>query len=115
MADFFGICGINCSQCDAYIATQNDDNQLRKKLADEASKTLGKEIKLEEINCDGCINEGRHISYCAQCQIRKCGMEKQVLNCAYCDDYACEVLTNFFDMAPQAKSNLDEIYKNLKK
>jgi hypothetical protein len=30
-----------------------------------------------------------------------------------CDDYACEKLTKFFDMAPEAKTALAEIRKNL--
>ncbi|MBM3120461.1 MAG: DUF3795 domain-containing protein, partial [Chloroflexi bacterium] len=37
------------------------------------------------------------------CKIRKCGKQKQVENCAYCHEYACEKLTKFFAMAPDAK------------
>ena len=44
--------------------------------------------------------------------LRKCGMSKGVKNCAYCADYACDKLLKFFEMAPQAKQNLDEIWKH---
>jgi hypothetical protein len=46
------------------------------------------------------------------CEIRKCGKAKQVKNCAYCSDYACEKLIQFFAMAPDAKANLEEIRKS---
>jgi hypothetical protein len=36
-------------------------------------------------------------------------MGKGVKNCAYCADYACDKLLKFFEMAPQAKKNLEEI------
>ena len=52
-------------------------------------------------------------SHCKVCEIRKCGREKEVKNCAYCDVYVCEKLTKFFDMAPDAKITLSEIRKNL--
>jgi hypothetical protein len=50
-------------------------------------------------------------NYCDVCEIRKCGQEKQVKNCAYCADYSCEKLDKFFDMAPGAKATLEEIKK----
>ena len=78
------------------------------------SKEFKCDIKPEDINCDGCLEEsGRVFSYCKVCEIRKCGQEKEVKNCAYCDDYACEKLTNFFNMAAEAKTTLEEIRKNL--
>jgi hypothetical protein len=38
-------------------------------------------------------------------------LEKGLKNCAYCDDYVCEKLTMFFEMAPEAKTTLAEIKK----
>jgi len=35
-----------------------------------------------------------------------------VVNCAYCDDYACTKLTKFFAMAPHAKASLEKIRKS---
>ncbi|KUK85724.1 MAG: Uncharacterized protein XE03_1924 [candidate division TA06 bacterium 34_109] len=83
-------------------------------MAELWSKEFNSEIKPEDINCDGFLEKsGRLFNYCQVCEIRKCGQEKEVKNCAYCDDYACEKLTKFFNMAPEAKTTLAEIRKNL--
>ncbi|MCJ7508006.1 MAG: DUF3795 domain-containing protein [candidate division Zixibacteria bacterium] len=113
MEKLISFCGINCSACPAYIATQKDDDNERKKVAETWSKQYEHEFKPEDINCDGCVVvEGRHISYCNECEIRKCGMEKKVENCAWCNDYVCEKLSKFIEKAPELKKNLEEIRKN---
>ena len=33
MNDMIAYCGLNCEKCDAFIATQNNDNALREKTA----------------------------------------------------------------------------------
>ena len=33
MNRFIAFCGLNCEKCDARIATVNDDNELREKVA----------------------------------------------------------------------------------
>lgn len=107
-------CGLNCAQCPALLATQQDDDNERKKVAEQWSKQYSSEIKPEDINCLGCLSEKRPVfHYCTICEIRKCGRERGVINCAHCDDYACEKLNNFFSMAPEAKNSLEEIRKNL--
>jgi len=40
-------------------------------------------------------------------------MEQVVVNCAHCDDYACEKLAGFFAFAPEAKATLDGIRQGL--
>jgi len=86
-------CGIICSECPAFLATQKNDDNERKKVAEMWSKQFNAEFKPEDINCDGCLSESERLfNYCRVCEIRKCGQEKGVKNCAYCDDYACETL-----------------------
>ncbi|MCJ7813914.1 MAG: DUF3795 domain-containing protein [Candidatus Atribacteria bacterium] len=114
MDKIIAFCGLSCSGCPAFIATQKDNHKKREKTATAWSKMYKCVIKPEDINCDGCLEEsGRLFNYCKVCEIRKCGQEKEVKNCAYCDDYACEKLIKFFDMAPEAKNALAEIKKNL--
>lgn len=114
MEKMIGFCGIVCSECKAYIATQQDDDKKRKKVAHLWSKQYHKDFKPEDINCDGCVSEGkRFVGYCQVCEIRKCGQEKKIINCAYCDDYSCEKLKHFFTMAPDAKTTLDDIRSTL--
>ena len=114
MDKIIAFCGLSCSGCPAFIATQKDNNKEREKTAKAWSKMYKSDVKPEDINCDGCLEKsGRLFNYCKVCEIRKCGQEKEVKNCAYCDDYACEKLIKFFDMAPEAKTVLIEIRKNL--
>ena len=121
MNKMIAYCGIVCTDCEAFTATQKNDNAKRKELAEAWSKEFSHEIKPEEINCDGCLSfDGRHISYCNVCEIRKCGIEKDVENCAGCVEYKCEKLEKFHEQAPKAKGNLEEIRlkmpkKNMKK
>jgi len=115
MDDMIAFCGINCSKCPTYVATQNDDNAERKDVAEKWSKQFNVSIKPEDINCDGCLATTERIfNYCKVCNIRKCGMEKKVKNCAYCEDYACEKLNKFYERAgPEVKQTLEEIKKSL--
>jgi hypothetical protein len=114
MGKVIAYCGIVCSECGAFIATQNDDDAKRKETAEQWSKQFGHPMKPEDINCDGCLSEsGRLVGHCNICEIRKCGQERGVVNCAYCGDYACDKLEKFFQMAPMFRATLDEIRKGL--
>jgi len=114
MGRMIAYCGIICSECPAFRATQKDDDNKRKKVAEMWSKQFNAEFKPEDINCDGCLSEsGRLFNYCMICGIRKCGREKGVKNCAYCDDYACETLNKFIGNVPEAKTTLEEIRRTL--
>jgi hypothetical protein len=107
-------CGLTCTDCPAFIATHKDDDDERKKVAEEWSKDYNATLKPEDINCDGCVTDSENLfSHTKVCEIRKCGKDKKVENCAHCDEYACDRLTEFFKMAPEAKTNLEEIRKNL--
>ncbi len=110
MDNIIAICGITCTECRAYLATQSDDDAARAKTAEEWSKAYNSEIKPEHINCDGCVPDtGRKIHHCTECEIRACGLAKGVENCGHCADYACDKLEGFFGMVPDAKVTLDEI------
>lgn len=114
MDKMIAYCGLICTECPAFIATQKDDDEGRKKVAKLWSKEFNSDIKPEDVNCNGCMEEsGRLFNHCKVCEIRKCGLGKGLKNCAYCDDYVCEKLTRFFEMAPEAKTTLSEIKKNL--
>ena len=113
MDKIIAYCGIVCTECPAFQATQKNDDTARKQVAEAWSKQYKMAVKPEDINCDGCIPEGkRHIGYYNICEIRKCAQDKAVLNCAYCDNYACTKLTKFFAMAPHAKASLEKIRKS---
>lgn len=115
MAEMISYCGLLCNECPAYIATQNNDDQMREKVAKKWSKQFGFDVKAEDINCDGCQSgSDRLFSHCLTCEIRKCGMDKQVENCAHCDDYGCQTLEDFIQFVPHAKEKLDMIRVDIK-
>jgi len=106
MSKMIAFCGITCTDCKAFVATQQNDDAKKKKIAEEWK------MKPEEVDCDGCMNpNGRKNIYWSTCEIRKCGTEKEVENCAYCIDYACEKLGKFHEQSPKAKKTLEEIRK----
>jgi hypothetical protein len=114
MEKMIAVCGIECHQCPAFLATRENDDLKRKEVAEMWSKDFKAEIKPEDINCEGCTSgKERLFSHCHVCEIRKCGREKQLQNCAYCADYSCSKLNGLFQMIPQGKVVLDEIRKGL--
>ena len=114
MEKMISFCGLACTDCPAFIATQKDDDEERKKVAVMWSEQFKADLKPEDINCDGCVVDSERLfSHTRVCEIRKCGKEKKVKNCAYCDDYACDKLTEFFKAAPEAKTTLDQIRQSL--
>jgi hypothetical protein len=112
MEKLISVCGLNCSECGAFIAEKNSDDELRRKTAEEWSKAFKSDIKAEDVRCSGCTSTaGVVFNYCRICEIRACGRKHEVANCAACPDYSCDKLTAFFAMAPAAKANLEEIRK----
>lgn len=110
MAGLISFCGLPCHECGAYLATKNNDDKKRAEVAELWSKEYKADLKPEDINCEGCISRSDNVfNYTKICEIRKCGIEKGIENCAHCGDYACEKLEKFFEMVPDAKSRLDEI------
>jgi hypothetical protein len=108
-------CGLVCTECPAYIATQADDHAALEQVATQWRKEYNApDITVESVICDGCLGDtGRKCSHCSECEIRACGVARSVANCAHCPDYACERLEDFFGFVPDARTTLDEIQRSL--
>ena len=110
MDKMIAYCGLICTDCPAYIGTQtNDQVLLEKTLAQWQAEFNAPGMTLQDVMCDGCLVGGRKCGHCAECEMRSCGIERGVANCAHCQDYACEKLGQFFTFVPTAKITLDEI------
>lgn len=115
MEKMIAYCGLVCTDCIAYLATQKDDNAERQKVVDKWSSE-DYPMTVEDINCDGClVDSKRLIKFCNECAVRACGIEKKVENCAHCDDFACEKLEKLWGMLShkEPRGRLEEIRKNL--
>ena len=107
MEKLIAYCGINCAECGAYIAHQNDDQALREKTASEWTKLYNFTFTPEMINCSSCQGNGIHVSHCSVCEIRKCAFGKEVINCGSCSDFkTCKAINDFLAIAPNAAENL---------
>jgi len=110
MARVVGYCGIVCSDCPVFVATQRNDDVERRRVAEIFTRQYERKYAAEDINCDGCVGDGSRVfSYCNICEIRKCGKERGFVNCAYCGDYPCERLSGLFAKYSKARETLDEI------
>ena len=108
MNDYIAYCGLDCEACEARLATVNNDDELRIKVAEEWSKLNGVEIKPESINCSGCRIPGAKTVYCdSLCPIRPCAREKQVETCGECPEMAsCEKVGAIIGNNPEARDRL---------
>ncbi len=108
MEKLISSCGLNCSACDAYIATINDDDKLRKLTADKWRVEFNAAgITPDMINCTGCREPGAKFSHCELCEIRKCVRAKGFGTCAECSEMdSCTIVSAIHQYVPEAVANL---------
>lgn len=109
MNRFTAYCGLDCESCEARIATVNDDDALRRKVAALWSELNGVEITADMIHCAGCRIDGVKTPYCdSLCPIRACAREKQVETCGACPEMrTCEALGAITGNNPDALCRLE--------
>jgi hypothetical protein len=115
MAELQAYCGLDCGECEAYVATQNDDRAGLEAVARKWAAAYGrKDLTPDMCVCDGCTS-GKRIStaHAATCRVRLCASSRGVRTCAHCPDYGCETLQGFFAFAPILKDKLEAIRKGL--
>jgi hypothetical protein len=107
-------CGLTCTECGAYLATQANDDEKRREVAENWAKMYHHQFAPADINCNGCLSEEEPLfSHCRVCEIRLCARERQAINCAHCADYVCDKLNTFLAMATQAKAGLERIRREV--
>ena len=108
MKDFIAYCGLDCETCEARIATLNNDDELRRKVAKHWSELNGVEITPEMINCSGCRIPGVKTPYSdSLCPIRQCAIKKGFSTCGDCSELeACEKAAMIIRNNEQALNNL---------
>ncbi len=106
MEKLIAFCGRSCTDCPAFLGVRRSTPEARAKLAAEWS-TEASPLTPEDIDCHGCIGaDDQLISFCRDCDIRACGIEKDVSTCAECGDYPCRKLEK---VPPEAKAALEGV------
>ncbi|UCD05185.1 MAG: DUF3795 domain-containing protein [candidate division WOR-3 bacterium] len=115
MEEMIAYCGLVCTGCPAFIATQNNSEEERQRVVEKWSSEQYP-LEAKDINCDGCLSSGgRLLKFCHECEVRACGFERGVENCAHCDDFACSKLEKLYSMidGTEARERLDNIKRNI--
>lgn len=103
-------CGIDCSKCQSYKATQSGNDEELVRAAERLSKIYSTEVKPEYVICDGCKAGDRHSYYCSNsCRMRVCCINNGYDTCIECTGYPCEELQFELDHNPEAKDNLERL------
>ena len=108
MKKLIAYCGLDCEKCDARIATLNNDNLLREKVAKLWSEMNGVEITPEMINCEGCRADGLKTPFCdSLCPIRQCALGKALKTCGDCSALnGCQTVGMVISNNAEALDNL---------
>ena len=111
MEMMIAFCGLDCAGCEAYKATQANDQEAKQAVLEKWRIEFNTpEMTLASVTCDSCTSSGRLWGYCHDCPVRACAIAKDVMNCAYCDNYeSCETLQTFIADVPDAGKNLAAI------
>jgi len=116
MDAMIAFCGLSCATCEGYLATQANDEAAKERVAAKWREDFSAPgINAAYVTCDGCtVLDGRPGGHCLECDIRACGIERGVANCAHCAGYdGCDKLARFFGFVPAAKETLDAIRRAL--
>ena len=89
-------CGIICHNCQAIIATQNNDTAALKEVAQRWGEYDNQIYTLDNIRCNGCRSTVLN-KHCNTCEIRACGLEKELGNCGMCSEFICDKLRDEWD------------------
>jgi len=111
MEKLIACCGLNCTTCDARIATIHDDDELRKATAEKwRSAYNAPDLDYIMINCTGCRVEGAKFSHCNECEIRNCVKAKGFETCGDCNIMdTCTIVAGIHKYVPEAITNLKSL------
>jgi hypothetical protein len=111
MEKLVSCCGLDCTTCDARIATIENNDELRKATADKWRVSFNAPgLSYEMINCTGCREEGVKFSHCEMCQIRNCVKARGFNTCGDCPEMeTCTIVSAIHKYVPEAVKNLRDL------
>ncbi len=111
MEKLISCCGLDCTTCDARIATVENNDELRKATADKWRVSFNAQgLSYEMINCTGCREEGVKFSHCEMCEIRNCVKARGFDTCGDCPEMeTCTIVAAVHKYVPEAVKNLRDL------
>ncbi len=109
-------CGTYCGACEMYRPVQ-DNNQKRIDQLLKRLNSRGGHFTVKDIECDGCLANGKITSWCRACAMKNCEKHKgeNRICSPECGDFPCEILSNFSkDRMPhhhELVENLERLHK----
>ena len=71
-------CGHDCSKCVTYIATQTNNEDLRRQAQSFYKESFGLDIPLEKFYCNGGRSKNV-FELCKECPFKKCCIERGII------------------------------------
>ena len=87
-------CGHDCSKCVTYIATQTNNDDLRRQAQSFYKESFGLDIPLEKFYCDGGRSKNV-FELCKECPFKKCCIEHGIDACSKCSEYPCKDISDY--------------------
>ena len=110
MNEIIAKCGCNCSKCPTYKENlKSKEDRIRCSWG--WKRYLNISLSPEKLRlCDGCqISDEKRKVYYLNCTVRKCAIENNIENCAYCSLYPCNELKNLHvTFAPDFKEKVEK-------
>ena len=88
-------CGLYCGVCRIYKGYKSNDLDFKKEVLSTLNHPETKSV--DDIACTGCLSNGIVYVFCQSCPIRDCIKNKGFEGCYQCDDFPCEIITNWSD------------------
>lgn len=92
--DYTCYCGHDCARCITYIATQQNDDNLRRQSQSFYKKKFGLDVPLEKFNCNGGRSE-KVFEPCKECPFIQCCKQHDIDSCSKCPEYPCKEISNY--------------------
>jgi len=106
MKDILSACGLDCYNCECFLATQAQNEAQKADIAIRWSKQYNAELSAKDINCEGCMSDGARFTWCSMCPIRACVVAKGYANCSACEDFPCSTNEFLINAVPAAKETI---------
>ena len=87
-------CGHDCSKCVTNIATQTNNDDLRRQAQRFYKESFGLDIPLEKFYCDGGRSKNV-FELCKECPFKKCCIEHGIDACSKCSEYPCKDISDY--------------------